>query len=73
MVLKAVPGTQGPQAHRKGAWALRHSHQKTDVKYLQNVFFLTGYQPLAVNLRLRPMHTMYVHRHQTCGKFYSAV
>ena len=73
MVPQTVPGSQGTQAAKKRAWALRSDLRGTDVKYLRNVFRLTDRQPVPVNFRIRPMHTLSVRRHQTRGKLNSSV
>ena len=73
VVPQPVPGPQGPWAAGKGSWALRCALQKTDVKYLHNVFLLTDRQPVPVNFRLRPMHTPSVFHHWYRDKIYSAV
>ena len=77
LVIEVVPqafqGPQGPRVAGKGSGALRCALWKTDVKDLQEVLLLTGLQPVSVNFRIRPMHTLSVHRHQYRCKFYSTV
>ena len=57
----------------KGAWPLRHAVGKTDIKYLRNVFYMTGWQPVQVNFWLRTMHKPSVVRHQPQVKLYFLV
>ena len=47
---QALPGLQGPWESGKGAWSLIHALWKTDIKDLGNVFRLTDWKPVPVNV-----------------------
>ena len=63
LIPQFVPGMQGPQADGKGTLALGHALQKNDVKYLRNFFHLTHQQPVQIDFRLSPMHSISVLHH----------
>ena len=58
-----VPGTRGPRASGKGAWALRCALRKNYGKDLRNLFCLTDRQLVPVYFQLRSVHATMVCRH----------
>ena len=73
IILQAVPGMQGPQTARKGAFSLRSALWETDAKHLWDVFHLNDRQSVPVDIYFRIMYPPSMPRHRTCGKFYSEV
>ena len=61
IVPQTVPGLQGPRAYGKGEFALFRYLQQTDIKHLWDVFRLTYWKPVPVDLCLRPMHPPSMH------------
>ena len=73
VVTQAVPGSRELRESGKGAWALRRFLQKTDIKDLRNVFYLTDRQPVPFNFWICTIHMMSVFCHQSSSKLYFTV
>ena len=62
VIPEAVPGPRQSWAPRKGAGALGLTLWETNAKYLWDLLYLAGRQPVPVDTRFRPMHALSVRR-----------